>query len=113
MHGRMDLTWMVQSAPFTDVETEAHCLRVWDTYPILPAPSHSWFFNIYAVLLLHPGQMLVFGPCATNTFLVEFGGGGRKNLCVCVRGRVRVRFSGPYPWHMEIPRLGVESELQL
>ena len=22
-------------------------------------------------------------------------------------------FSGPYPWHMEVPRLGVESELQL
>ena len=22
-------------------------------------------------------------------------------------------FSGPHPWHMEIPRLGIESELQL
>ena len=22
-------------------------------------------------------------------------------------------FSGPHPWHMEVPRLGVESELQL
>ena len=22
-------------------------------------------------------------------------------------------FLGPYPWHMEVPRLGVESELQL
>ena len=21
-------------------------------------------------------------------------------------------FLGPYPWHMEVPRLGVESELQ-
>ena len=28
-------------------------------------------------------------------------------LCVCVS------FLGPHLWHMEIPRLGVESELQL
>ena len=26
---------------------------------------------------------------------------------------VVVRFLGLHPWHMEIPRLGVESELQL
>ena len=24
-----------------------------------------------------------------------------------------VCFLGPHPWHMEVPRLGVESELQL
>ena len=29
-----------------------------------------------------------------------------KVLCVCV-------FLGPHLWHMEVPRLGVESELQL
>ena len=28
------------------------------------------------------------------------------SFCVCV-------FLGPYPWHMEVPRLGVKSKLQL
>ena len=35
----------------------------------------------------------------------------------CVYGQpvvfVFVCFLGPYPWHMEVARLGVESELQL
>ena len=31
---------------------------------------------------------------------------GEVFVCMCV-------FLGPHPWHMEIPRLGVESELQL
>ena len=52
-------------------------------------------------------------------------------VCVCVRARARVSilvfsllrgeglsfvcffvFLGPLPWHMEIPRLGVQSELK-
>ena len=32
-----------------------------------------------------------------------------KNICVCVC----VCFLGPYLKHMEVPRLGVQSELQL
>ena len=33
-------------------------------------------------------------------------------LCVCVYVCVFLPFLGPHPWHMEVPRLGVESDPQ-
>ena len=35
-----------------------------------------------------------------------------SSVCVCVCVCVCV-FLGPHLWHMEVPRLGVKSELQL
>ena len=32
-------------------------------------------------------------------------------VCVCVCVCVFLPFLGPLPWHMEVPRLGVQSEL--
>ena len=34
-------------------------------------------------------------------------------VCVYVCMYVCICFLGPHPWHMEVPRLGVQSELQL
>ena len=34
-------------------------------------------------------------------------------VCVCVCMDIFFFFIGPYPWHMEVPSLGVELELQL
>ena len=34
-------------------------------------------------------------------------------VCVCARTRMCVCFLGPYPQHMEVPKLGVKAELQL
>ena len=36
-----------------------------------------------------------------------------KKLCVYVCACACVRFLGPHPWHMEVPRLGIDLELQL
>ena len=35
------------------------------------------------------------------------------HTCVCVYVCVCARFLGPQSWPMEVPRLGIESELQL
>ena len=53
-----------------------------------------------------------------NTFLVKRFSAAtylvdkvRSCLCVCVRARAHARFLGPHLRHMEVPRLGVQSEL--
>ena len=57
-------------------------------------------------------QLLCTGKC----FSLDLGHNISSSLslyvCVCVCVYVFV-FLGPHPWHMEVPRLGVESELQL
>ena len=34
-------------------------------------------------------------------------------ICVRILTRFFFFFLGPHPWHMEVPRLGIESQLQL
>ena len=41
---------------------------------------------------------------------------GQSQIMSYIKGFVLfcfLAFLGPYPWHMEVPRLGVQSELQL
>lgn len=47
---------MAESAPFTDVETEAWA-GVWDPYPTTPASSYFSFFNLCAALHVDPGRV--------------------------------------------------------
>ena len=45
--------------------------------------------------------------------MVTFFGENNTKKMNLLPGRISFRFLGPHPWHMGVPRLGVEWELQL
>ena len=88
--------------------------------------NESWFINIFFsdmifLILIVKGGACVFPHLTNGEFLAN-----KKVQILDSKIKTSVNssapngphilffvFLGPYPWHMEVPRLGVESELQL
>ena len=77
----------------------------------LPPPSTSLSLNWGACLF--PGRCDVTLAHSVYVFFFFSFSFVCVCLCVCVFVGVRVCFLGPHLGHIEVPRLGVKSELQL
>ena len=70
-------------------------------------------FQLLIFVCIHSlPRILFFFPfvCSITSFKDKFKSYLFKVFCFFV---FFFAFSGPHPWHMQVPRLGVESELQL
>ena len=84
-------------------------LRTWFlVLHVLQRSSSLWIFFFYFIYntILTNGTFWIY--CYPNIFIFALC---CVCVCVCVYFFVFLSFLGPLPRHMEVPRLGVESEL--
>ena len=73
------------------------------TLSLRNASLYSWWYSLFWSLFCVV-EMLSSGACFLTILLVY--------LCLFFLFIYLFCFSGPHPWHMEVARLGVKSEMQ-